>query len=140
MTLSRERPFEERLRLTDDRLRAALLRISELQKNQASEALYFNLERAAWALIESASTWVVELRLGMIGLGRRETEVFDLLQREGRLELDTARRFKQLCEFRNLSAREADKIDADYLAGSLENELALFSDWLNLSAEWSHPT
>ena len=96
------------------------------------EALLFNLERAAWAMLEMAQTWVLDARLGF---PKKETESLDLLQREGFLELDLARKLKQLAEFRNLSSREPGRIDADYLQGSLGAELELFRHWDGLARE-----
>jgi uncharacterized protein YutE (UPF0331/DUF86 family) len=127
--------FESQLRITSERLSGALSRIEELSGQQPRtegssqihrEALLFNLERAAWALLEMASSWVFEFRLG---IPRKETESLDLLQREGWLELDTARKLKQLAEFRNLSSREEARIDWSYLGGDLSSEISLMRQW-----------
>ena len=93
-----------------------------------SEAILFTLERCAWASIELASTLVFELRLG---IARKETENFDLLQKAGHLALDEARRLKQLCEYRNLASRDPEKLDLAYLEGDLSHELILLENWGN---------
>jgi hypothetical protein len=129
--------FTEQLESASHRLLGALARAQALRSDPACEAvreaLAFNLERAAWATIELAQAWVFELRLG---IPRKETESFDLLQRHGWLELDRARRFKQLCEFRALSQRDPRRTDWDYLGGDLSAELALFADWERQTRGW----
>lgn len=127
--------FESQLQVAAQRLEAALLRAEKRGTGDktSNEALLFNLERAAWAMIEMASAWVFELRLG---IARKEAENFDLLQREGRLGLDEARRFKQLCEFRNLSSRDPQRIDWNYLTGDLSIDLELFRRWNEHSRNW----
>lgn len=129
--------FSEQLETGSRRLQDALERAKALRQEAAGEtaceALAFNLERAAWAMIELAQAWVFELRLG---IPRKETESFDLLQRHGWIELDLARRYKQLCEFRALSQRDALRTDWDYLGGDLSSELSLFADWERQARDW----
>lgn len=134
--------FEGQLRASASRLAAALDRATALSHASAdeetrTEALLFNLERAAWAMIEMAAAWAFELRLG---IARKETENFDLIQRLGWLGLDEARRFKQLCEYRNLSSRDPSRVDLGYLAGGgpegLRNELEAFGLWNSMALGW----
>jgi uncharacterized protein YutE (UPF0331/DUF86 family) len=130
------RDFAEQLTQASQRLMASVARIEELTAQievsghpvpeELREALLFSLERAAWAMIEMANAWVFELRLG---IARKETEAFDLLQKNGSLELDTARRLKQLCEYRTLSSREPARIDWHYIGGDLSAEILIFKDW-----------
>jgi uncharacterized protein YutE (UPF0331/DUF86 family) len=133
--------FRSQLESLSQRLLRTLDRIEELSRPDTSdtegarEALLFNLERAAWAMIEMAAAWVFELRLG---IARKETENFDLLVQQGWLELDTGRKLKQLAEFRNLSSREPERIDRQYLAGGLSDELRLFRDWNVRALNWQH--
>jgi hypothetical protein len=130
--------FDQQLESASLRLKEAVARARGL-RDEASpsatrrEALAFNLERASWAMIELAQAWVYELRLG---IPRKETESFDLLQRQGWLELDRARRYKQLCEFRGLSSREPARTDWEYLDGDLGGELALFTEWDEQARGW----
>jgi uncharacterized protein YutE (UPF0331/DUF86 family) len=131
--------FRDQLTTASQRLEAAVARARALRAPQdptSREALLFNLERAAWAMIEMAQAWVFELRLG---IPRKETEAFDLLQRHGWLELETARRYKQLSEFRNLSARESARIDWHYLGGDLSAELELLETWNRQALRWETP-
>jgi hypothetical protein len=130
--------FDQQLESSSARLKRAVQRLREIPREPASadarlEALAFNLERASWAMIELAQAWAYELRLG---IPRKETESFDLLQRHGWLELDRARRYKQLCEFRALSSREPGRTDWDYLGGDLTAELALFEQWDGQARGW----
>ena len=112
------------------RLQDAVARAKELggaSKTECTcEALAFNLERAAWAALELAQAWVFEQRLG---IPRKETESFDLLVAQGLLEVDTARRYRQICEFRSLSARDPKRVDWDYISGDLSVELELLIQW-----------
>jgi uncharacterized protein YutE (UPF0331/DUF86 family) len=136
--------FQERLKTASAQLRSAVARARDLSGAEARqaagpassarlEALAFNLERAAWASLEIAQAWVFELRLG---IPRKETESFDLLQRHGWVELDRARRYKQLCEFRSLSQREPERTDWQYLGGDLAAELSLFDEWERQARDW----
>lgn len=132
--------FDSQLESASRRLREAVERARELSGAEAGprpgvarEALAFSLERAAWAMIDLAQAWVYELRLG---LPRKETESFDLLQRHGWLDLETARRYKQLCEFRSLSKQESERVDWNYLGGDLSSELGLFLQWEAQTLEW----
>jgi uncharacterized protein YutE (UPF0331/DUF86 family) len=118
---------DQQFQAASQRLREAVARARALQgRASLKEALAFNLERAAWAMIDLAQAWVFEQRLG---IPRKETESFDLLVAHGAIELDRGRRYKQLCEFRSLSARENERIDWSYLQGDLTSELDLLTEW-----------
>jgi uncharacterized protein YutE (UPF0331/DUF86 family) len=129
--------FEQQLSASTRRLTEAALRIRTLsaaEKNlNTQEALAFNLERAAWALLEQAQAWVYERRLG---IPRKETENLDLLYAQGWLAQDTARRFKQFAEYRSLSARESGRTDWDSIQGGLAAELELLEQWAALNRQW----
>lgn len=129
--------FTQQLQATSLRLRDSVARVRELHPDAAQEtaceARAFNLERAAWAMLELAQAWVFELRLG---IPRKETESFDLLQRHGWIALDQARRYKQLCEFRSLSQRETVRTDWEYLKGDLTMELSLITQWDQQARGW----
>lgn len=131
--------FARQLEVASSRMSNALARLRALGTSESAdagsrqEAIAFNLERAAWAMIELAQAWVFELRLG---IPRKETESLDLLQRHGWIELDVARRYKQLCEFRSLSQREPGRTDWDYLAGDLSTEIELFESWERQALAW----
>lgn len=114
---------DQQFKASSQRLREA---VTKARDEKHREALAFNLERAAWAMIDLAQAWVFELRLG---IPRKETESFDLLVTHGTIELDQGRRYKQLCEFRSLSARENERIDWAYLQSDLTAELELFLEW-----------
>jgi uncharacterized protein YutE (UPF0331/DUF86 family) len=134
--------FHTQLQTSSERLSQALARVEVLRGAPESDplrrdALLFNLERAAWALIEMAAAWVFELRLG---IPRKEAENFDLIQAHGWLELDLARKLKQLSEFRNLSSRETARIDWQYLGGDLNNELQLFRHWHEIALKFGQPS
>jgi uncharacterized protein YutE (UPF0331/DUF86 family) len=105
-----------------------IAKLTHPSSEQEREALSFNLERAAWTMLEMANTLVYELRLG---IPKRETaQAFDILHNHRFLSSEDARKLKQLSEFRNLSARDTQRIDWNFLGSDLRAEVALFLLWL----------
>lgn len=134
----RQAPFQEQIEDGRRRLADALARIRLIQEISVSggslerEALAFQWQCAAWAAIELAQAWVFEKRLGM---PKRESENFDLLVKQGMIELETGRKLKQATEFRNLAARDVQKIDWAYLSRARVAELETLQAWAELAPE-----
>jgi uncharacterized protein YutE (UPF0331/DUF86 family) len=130
--------FESRLDVWAQALDHSLERVQQTRTAQTpehTEALFFNLERAAWACVELAQAWVFEAQLG---LPKRPQDVFELLARAGWIGIDEARRLKQVSEHRTLSSREPGRVEKDYLLEALDPDLEVMSDWRSRALQWIH--
>lgn len=90
------------------------------------DALAFRLEQCAWQLIEEGTH---ELFMNRLGPARNEKDVFDLLQKAGRLDLAFARRLKQWTEYRLLASRDPSKIDWTALLSALPEDEQVLRTW-----------
>ena len=132
-----------RARLTSlsQQARASLgnaIRVSELEAPSPLEvdSGLFNLERLAWSVSSMAEVLIFELRLSP-GSTLQPSKMIDVLVREASLPLGDGRRVKQVLEYRTLSQRDPQWVNATQIlsADTLGFVREVLEIWLEFSVK-----
>ncbi len=97
---------------------------------QREDACLFNLERVAHIVLQLADFWILQTRIGVPKGGHSS---LDTLTKNDKIAIDFARRLRYIAEYRNLSARESERVDLSVTRHDLSEELALVSRFFELA-------
>lgn len=94
---------------------------NELQTNYSrQDAIILNLQRACEASIDAAMRIV---RVEKLGVPQESREAFELLEKNGFLELELSNRMKRMMGFRNIAIHDYQKLNIEILESILKNHL-----------------
>lgn len=133
---NRSRGFEITLTELIESLESAVTRIESLRESEESsaiEAQLFNLGCAGWAVLELARAWAFEARLG---IPKKETDALDILAASGWIEIDRARRLKQVAAYREIPKAPHARRNVGLAGQGLTEDLGLLRSWIQSNREW----
>jgi uncharacterized protein YutE (UPF0331/DUF86 family) len=99
---------------------------TRLENFTIQDSVVLNLQRACEASIDLAMHMVAQRRLGMPQDAR---SAFDLLQREGIITEDLARRLKAMVGFRNIAVHDYQRLQIPILRRILDERLDDFNEF-----------
>ena len=93
------------------------------------DSIMLNIERAAQACIDLGTHSV---RIHKLGIPQRSRDVFDFLEKAGKLDSNLSKSMKAMVGFRNIAVHDYQNVNLDIVKNIVENKLDDFLKFAKL--------